>query len=145
MNRHVVARRRAAPILFALALLPACGRKTPPRPPELVRPQAIRDLQAERHQDGILLSWKRPEKYADGTRMIDLAGFRVQRRCADGPFESLATLEVADRDRFRQMRHFRYVDQSGAEPDCRYRVFSFTLTGDYSEPSNDASLSPTSP
>jgi hypothetical protein len=125
-------------VLDALFLaLSGCGRKTDVRPPELIRPEAIDDLAAQGQQEGILLRWGRPERYADGSRMTDLAGFRVERSVSAGPFEAVAVLEVSDRDRFRQIREFRYLDSSvAAGIRHQYRVVSFTLDGDTSAPSN---------
>lgn len=101
-------------------------------------PKTIVGLAAQNNGEGILLSWKRPTDYVDGTRMLDLAGFRVERAAApDDTFEELSTLEVTDRDRFRQIHSFRYLDQRvtpGAS--YRYRVTSFTSDGGSSAPSD---------
>lgn len=123
-------------LTIALLLLPACGRKTLPRPPELVMPRPIVSLAAQNNGEGIVLSWKRPTEYVDGSRMLDLAGFRVERAAADEAFAELATLEVTDRDRFRQIRNFRYLDQRVTPgTSYRYRVISFTSDGSFSDPS----------
>lgn len=134
-----VARCLTVLALLGLIILPfsACGRKTAVKPPELVIPQVISNLAARNVTGGIDLTWARPRRYADGTAMNDLAGFRIERGAGEAPFESLATLEVSDRDRFRQIRRFRYQDLSSkAEVSYRYRVFSFTLDGYVSQPSN---------
>ncbi len=133
--------RRLTCLAAVLLMLPACGRKTPVRPPELTRPTAIQDLSAENTVDGIQLVWRRPEKAEDGSHLTDLAGFRVERSRGDGPFELLTTLDVRDRDRFRQLRHFRYHDQAVMTGErYRYRIISFTLAGDASAASNVAEL-----
>jgi len=121
----------------AAILLPACGRKTPVRPPELIAPQRIDNLTASNASDGIQLSWHRPTKYADGTRMTDLGGFRVERATPGTPFAPVATIEIADRDRIRQEQRFRWVDPDTqvGETD-EYRVISFTTDGYVSQPSN---------
>lgn len=130
-------------MLFLIAVLAplACGRKTPPKAPELVRPERIESLQAVNRPDGILLSWKRPERYADASRMTDLAGFRVERAVEGEPFEVVTLLQITDRDRFRQMERFRYLD-AAVSPGIRYlyRIFSFTLDDYVSQPSNVASV-----
>lgn len=128
------------PVLAGLlVVVSACGRKTPPRPPELLRPMAIEDLSAANAVDGILLQWKRPSKYVDGTRLTDLGGFRIERSRDDGSFEALATLQVHDRDRFRQPHTFRYHDMSAVIGErYRYRVTSFTTDDYQSAPSNIA-------
>jgi len=125
-------------MVLALSLaLPACGRKTPIRPPELAAPERISNLTASNIAEGIQLSWQRPTKYADGTRMTDLGGFRVDRSAPGVPFATVATVPVTDQERFRQERRFRWVD-----PDTQvgsiyqYRVASFTTDGYVSEPSD---------
>jgi hypothetical protein len=62
-------------VLISIATAPlACGRKAPPRPPEDVLPMPIADLRAKSISTGVELAWSRPTRYADGDRMIDLAG-----------------------------------------------------------------------
>jgi hypothetical protein len=116
-------------LALALLLVFACGRKTAPKAPELVRPEAITSLAAENKPDGIVLTWRRPSRYVDGSRMRDLGSFLVERAAGDAPFAPLATLAVTDRDRFRQIRHFRYLDGE-VRPDVRYRYRIVTRTTD---------------
>jgi hypothetical protein len=128
----------ALALLCAALVAPlACGRKTPVKPPELVQPRAIRELAAENVAGGVRLSWERPREYVDGSTMRDLAGFRIERREDEGDFTTLVTVPVIDRDRFRQVRRFRFVDGDVA-PGHRYayRVFSFTEDHYVSQPSN---------
>jgi len=118
----------------------SCGRKTQLHAPDDVLPETITDLKASNTSDGIELSWSRPTTYADGSRMNDLGGFVIER--ADGtdllkPFRPLVTLEVTDRDRFRQIKHFRQIDRDTNQGwEYSYRVVSFTLDRYFSEPSN---------
>jgi predicted small lipoprotein YifL len=133
------AKRRA--LLLCLALLPlllACGRKGPVKPPDLARPAPLDDLQATNEVDAILLSWARPTRYADGTRMTDLGEFRVERATGTSPdFQIIALLPVTDQDRFRQIKRFRFADRGVVEAETyRYRVVSSTLDGYVSAPSN---------
>ncbi len=130
--------------LVAFCLLPffadSCGLKAPPRAPHDVLPQRITDLRYGDAPDGIELSWSRPRLYADGSRMTDLGGFSVERAPAADPaahFQRITVVEVTDRDRFRQLKGFHYVDHD-TEPGTqyRYRVVSFTLDGYFSAPSN---------
>lgn len=126
-------------LVLGLAAWPSCGRKTPVRPPELVVPERIDDLTARPVAGGIELRWKRPERYADGSRMFDLAGFRIERRRDGEEFRSVADLSVTDRQRFRQARHWRWTDTT-AEPGVgyAYRIRSYTTDGYVSAPSNVA-------
>ncbi len=97
--------------------------------------------------DGIELTWTRPTEYVDGSRMLDLAGFEIQRSDPDenGKFQKHAVIEVTDRDRFRQARKFRYLDQEAVPSHpYSYRVVSFTLDGYLSAPSNVATIDTTS-
>ncbi len=126
-------------ILLTLSGL-ACGRKGPPRPPEDVLPQTISDLSAANVTDGVQLSWRRPLTYTDGSRMTDLGGFVIERAIGTEPraaFQRLSVLAVSDRDRFRQVKQFEYVDRDSVpESTYQYRVVSFTLDRYFSEPSN---------
>jgi hypothetical protein len=104
--------------------------------PADVLPKTITDLNANNTADGIQLSWSRPTLYADDSRMTDLGGFIVERAAAAEPFQRIAVLEVSDRDRFRQLKRFRYVDRDTiVDTPYQYRVVSFTLDGYFSAPS----------
>ena len=135
-------------LLLAAALL-ACGRKGPLRPPEDAAPQTIADLGATNVAEGIQLSWSRPLSYADGSRMTDLGSFIVERAIDTEPsvaFRRLTVLEVSDRDRFRQMKHFQYVDRdTSAGTAYQYRLVSSTLDRYFSAPSNVVTITRTVP
>jgi hypothetical protein len=120
-----------------LVLWSSCGRQTDVKPPQLVAPETIKKLSAKNEEEGIRLSWERPDKYMDGSEMLDLAAFRIERSLADGAFRTLRKVEVMDRDRFRQMRRFRLIDTDvSANQRYRYRVVSFTQDNHVSGPSN---------
>jgi hypothetical protein len=120
-----------------LCFLPACGRRTLPKAPELVRPSTIEDLAVAQTEAGVELSWGRPDKYADGTRMSDLGTFTIERALADAEFQPVETVAVTDRDRFRKIRRLRYTDRTAAPGQrYRYRVLSSTLDDYVSAPSN---------
>jgi len=129
-------------LTFAFCLLTfcSCGRKSLPRPPADVLPKTITDLNASNTPKGIQLSWTRPHLYAVGSPMTDLGGFVIERAPGTdtlAPFERLTVLDVSDRDRFRQIKHFQYVDNdTSVGMPYRYRVVSFTLDGYFSAPSN---------
>lgn len=111
-----------------LALAPACGRKTAVRPPEFAAPSPVESVTATNLAGGIELEWDRPTRYADGTLMLDLAGFRLERGRPCCGFAVHQVIEVEDRQRFRRAKRFRYLDQS-VEPGetYAYRVVAFTL------------------
>ena len=119
------------------ALLPACGRKTIPKAPELVRPKTIDTLEVLQAETGAKLSWRRPDEYADGSNMPDLGTFTVERAEGDGPFHAIQTLPVTDHERFQKIRRLHYTDSTvSAGTRYRYRVLSSTLDDYVSEPSN---------
>lgn len=135
--------RRPASVSLVLVLctvglaLPACGRKTAVRPPELVAPATIEDLSATNVTDGVRLAWRRPATYVDGTRMNDLGAFRIERSSDGAPFSQVATVAVTDQERFQQERRFRWLDSDTAVGHTyQYRVISSTTDEYVSEPSN---------
>lgn len=125
-------------VAFGTLMVLACGRKTAVKPPELVAPETIDNLAAHNLADGIRLSWRRPTKYVDGSRMSDLGAFRVERSAAvDEPFAPAATIAVTDQERFQQERRFRWVDTDTVVGQTyQYRVFSVTIDDYESAPSN---------
>jgi len=133
-------------LLFVCCLLafPACGRKSAVRPPEDVRPKVITNLSVSNTAEGIQLSWSRPTSYTNGQPMSDLGGFVIERSTGTNPmapFQRLDTLEVSDRDRFRQIKRFSHVDHDTVVgTPYRYRVVSFTLDRYFSAPSNEVTV-----
>ncbi len=71
--------RRAtfAIVLVGALAVGACGRKTMPKPPQLVAPRAVQELSLATQSGGILVRWTRPTEYVDGSDMKDLGGFVV--------------------------------------------------------------------
>lgn len=142
-RRRTPSRRGARRCGFLLGLaLAGCGRTGPVKPPELARPAAIGDLQAVNEPEAIVLSWRRPTHYADGARLTDLGNFRVERAAAGAPvFETVAVLPVTDRQRFRQIKRFRFADRGVvAGESYRYRVVSSTVDGYASAASNTVEI-----
>jgi hypothetical protein len=131
--------RRVPLLLLALAL--ACGRKTIVKAPELVAPARIDNLTAVNAVEGIQLSWRRPERYADGSQMYDLGSFHVERGVGSEVFAPVHSVEVTDRERFQQERRFGWTDTDTVLGQTyRYRVVSETTDGYVSQPSNVAIL-----
>jgi len=129
-----------------LLCLPACGHRTIVRPPELVIPETVNDLTLAVQSKGVVLSWKRVQKRADGENLDDLAGFIIVRATQDtqgqvSDFTQLATVPVDDRERFRKTRGFSYTDdQLTVGSLYRYRVMAFTLDGYQGKPSNTVEI-----
>lgn len=134
---------RLALALLVLVIFPACGRRTLPKAPELARPEVIDNLAAARSETGVELSWRRPDDYADGTRMPDLGTFSIQRAEGDGPFHTIEILPVGDRERFRKIKRLVFTDTTVTSGErYRYRVLSTTLDDYESEPSNVVEIVP---
>jgi len=137
-------------ILFFVAflLVVSCGRKGPPRAPELAVPETIKDLKAEAGGGGIALTWSRPTRYLDGKTLDDLAGFVVFRKeitqaCPEcpAPYRERVTLPVEDQQKFIKKQKFRYVDgELTPQVNYVYRIFSRLMDGSLSDPSNEAKL-----
>jgi len=137
-------------MLFFLAflLVVSCGRKGPPRAPELAVPETIKDLKAEAGGGGIALTWSRPTRYLDGKSLDDLAGFVIFRKeitqaCPEcpAPYRQRVTLNVEDQQKFIKKQKFRYVDgELTPQVNYVYRVFSRLMDGSLSDPSNEAKL-----
>ncbi|MEJ2033780.1 MAG: fibronectin type III domain-containing protein [Deltaproteobacteria bacterium] len=73
--------RRTGLVIFAMTVLlaAACGRKTLPVPPEMVRPAPISDLHAQLSEKGVTLIWTAPEQSASGSTLPAIEGFEIYR------------------------------------------------------------------
>jgi len=137
MRGAVVAVAALSGLAAAAALLPACGRKTPVRPPEAVAPATIDGLTATNSVGGVTLSWHRPTEDADGARLFDLDNFVVERANPGADFEFLVSVPVLDRNKLRQQRVFKYTDPTAdVGENYHYRVRSVTTDGFSSLSSN---------
>jgi hypothetical protein len=140
-TRRPRTRSAAAALVLLLAALAACGRKTDPRPPELVAPRIVTEISLTTLADGITVRWSRPTQYVDGSTMEDLAGFVIERSRNNEPFTELGRVLVTDRGRFQKAKRFEYVDRVVvAEGIYHYRIVAFTSDQYYSAPSGAATL-----
>lgn len=71
--------RAGIALLVALTLL-GCGKRGPPVAPERRIPSAVSDLSAVVEGRAVVLTWSKPGTRADGSRLKDLAAFRIYRR-----------------------------------------------------------------
>ncbi len=128
--------RLVVALALTAACASACGRKTPVRPPDLVAPRVVTDVVATNTADGIEVSWGRPTRYVDGSHMLDLAAFRIERGRPCCGLRNLATVEIEDRHRFRRAKTFRYLD-TAVEPgqSYSYRIYALTVDEYSSQPS----------
>lgn len=135
----MTARRRAAALLV-VPVLAACGLKSAPVAPELVRPLPPTKVAATVVRGGVEVRWRRPTQYTGGGRMRDLRGFDVERAATPvGPFAPAGTVRLDDQQRFRQARELTWIDRSvvpGAA--YAYRVTAVTVDGSRSVPSTTA-------
>lgn len=139
-------RPRVALLLALLSATCACGRKTDPKPPELVAPRAVAELSLATLPDGVAIRWSRPTAYVDGTKMEDLAGFLIERSRNNQPFEELARVPVTDQGRFQTTKRFEYVDRAVmAGTTYHYRIVAFTTDEYYSADSGAATITWQSP
>lgn len=63
-----------------LLLITSCGKKLPPVAPESVIPEPVKELKAISRDGRLLISFIRPSKNIDGSKLTDLAGFKIMRR-----------------------------------------------------------------
>src|SRR5712692_5226799 len=94
-HRSASARRMKsfAALLICVALANlgwlGCGVKSVPIPPEAARPEKILNLEGTSSNNGIRLTWSRPENYAGGQKMRDLGGFTMDCHTGDAPFQKI--------------------------------------------------------
>jgi hypothetical protein len=123
-----------------------CGVKSPPRPPEDVRPERITDLRAVPVENGVRLSWGRPERFSGGGTMRTLNHFVVLRAEGNEEPTPLISLPLNDRERFQRQRHMSFVDATAQlNHFYRYTVISETDDNYESLQSNQAALYRTPP
>jgi len=133
--------RTAAAALAVLAVL-ACGHKSPPVAPELVRPEPAEHLTAIATPDGVRLSWLRPLRYSGGQKMNDIGDFAIERATGTAAaFTRVGRVEVTDQTRFRKERHIEWTDKD-VTPGERYlyRVTAETLDGYRSAPAGPVAI-----
>ncbi len=135
-------------LVLAAILAAGCGRKGPPRVPELLAPAAITDLTARVDGREIRLGWSRPRVALDGRKLTDLAAFVVLRKstradCAEcrDPYRERAVVGVEDEGRFFTQSEYGYTDRDlRAGTVYRYRVLARLSDGSASGPSNEVSI-----
>jgi hypothetical protein len=113
-------RRRAAGLAAALALvaLGACGRRSPPVPPETRIPQAVSDLTAVAREGGVELAWTVPRRRIDNSRILEPGVARLHRVDDAGTGEPRAAMLRDDRVAgYTEVARFRLQDPPS--PDLR--------------------------
>jgi fibronectin type 3 domain-containing protein len=84
------ARRRLLALLLAVGALAACGKKGPPVAPELRVPVSPAALHGAVDERSIVVSWVAPGTRMDGTRLREVALYKLYRReeAGAGPVKS---------------------------------------------------------
>lgn len=143
--------RRAAGVLcllLPLVLAAGCGRKGPPRAPELVAPEAVTDLTARVEGRGVRLGWSRPRRTLDGRALGGIGAFVLYRRstradCLDcrAAYRERAVIRVEDEGKFFRRSRYGFTDRE-LRPGTAYayRVLVRLPDGSASGPSNEVSI-----
>jgi len=126
---------------FLNVVIPGCGVKSQPIPPEAARPEKIVGLEASNAKEGIRLTWDRPENYAGGSKMKDLGSFSISRTMEGGSAEKIGDIQVHDEGRFQVQNNFEFIDGATIMGKTyHYQVTSSTTDGYVSEPSNEVTV-----
>ena len=97
-------------------LLLSCGKKTNPKPPYKVRPEAPRKVKVTLYPWGAELSFKIPRRKIDGRPLDKLKGFRILRlgETLEGPkakFRQEISLSLSKRE-FENLKYLVYKDSN---------------------------------
>lgn len=137
-------------LILVLFLFPACGKKGPLRMPEIVVPQAIKDLMAKAEGNAIIMNFSVPTKNTDGSPLNDLRGFKVLRSmrkldegCENCPRKFIPLIDIEYQQPSAQLptkgekKEFRDTNLSyGTE--YQYKLLSYNSHEDFSRESNVA-------
>ena len=117
-------------------------------PPETLVPEPV-SLKVEGREEGIIISWNLPKKNSDGSRLEDLAGFKLYKRtevegCAscpsDFPQYRDIDLDVHDGYRLKRERVIVYDEDVREGNRYLYKVAPYNLEGYTGELSDVASV-----
>lgn len=133
---------RAPLAAAALLAFAACGIRTDPRPPEDTMARAPTELSAEREEQTVVVKWRSPGESVDGSRLIDLSRFVVERRAGEQTFSRIGETAADTTHRLRPIRYYSYVDEAPVDGDAEYRVVAYTADGQRGVPSDPTSLKP---
>jgi predicted small lipoprotein YifL len=137
-------------LILLLFLFSACGKKGPLKMPEIVVPQAIRDLKAKAEGNAIILNLSIPTKNTDGSPLNDLRGFKILRSmrklsegCENCPRKFITLVDIEYQVPAGQLplkgekKEFRDTTvSSGTE--YQYKVLSYNSRDEFSRESNVA-------
>jgi len=123
-----------------------CGKKGPPVSLDRIVPKAITDLEASVREERVILQWSLPQENMDGSKLVDLLGFKVLRGSFDGEeckgcperLVPIAEVDLASGEGYltKDDRVF-WVDKGlRAGRTYGYRVLAFNRRGHFSQESN---------
>lgn len=132
-------------LIFILMLFVfGCGKKLPPVAPESLAPEPVKEMRAVSREGKIFVAFKKPASNIDGSKITDLAGFKIMRRtvedksgCKTCPekFDIINDIDLAyPKGATIQGDRIYYTDAT-AEPGMRYeyKVAAYNKDG-YSGP-----------
>lgn len=128
--------RKSIILIFSvgiLCLVISCGKKGLPLPKQQPVPGGIGELSGE-IKDGVLfISFAIPTKNKDGSPVVDLEGFKVQKKCVNcgEVFELFKEIRLTDDKGFTVVRNrvYLYDDQLVKGNKYEYRAYPFTSKG----------------
>ena len=90
--RKIAAKNPAASslLLFAAVFCVACANPGPPKPPSLHLPEIVKDLQAERAGDRVLLHWTTPSRTTDDAEIKGVMTAEICREVGARPLTPVA-------------------------------------------------------
>ncbi len=134
-QRRGTARVAALAVLLA-AILPACGRRGLPRPPQWVLPAAPADLSVEQTSEGAMVRFRSPDSTVDGSAMHDLAWLEIWRTCPpETAPRRVARVPIFDAAGLRPRQDYAILDASAPDAlSCAWQVVAISADGDQSAP-----------
>lgn len=135
-TRLLSARWRALLVTAALAALTgACGLRTAVRPPEDTAPIIPGQATVQVENGETVVQWKRANESADGRPLTDLAAFIVEKRSApDADWQTVATIDVIDQEKYRRRRDFSWRESSAKSVGAQFRVLAVCADGEQGPP-----------
>ncbi len=146
-------RRRISLLSFLIPLFilwAGCGQKGPPVSLDRIVPKATTDLEASVREGRVILEWSLPQENTDGSKLVDLRGFKVLRGSFEGEeckgcperLAPIAEVDLASREQYViEADRLLWVDKGlRAGRTYRYRVLAFNRRGHFSQGSNRVEL-----